>query len=412
MIKKIFTLIKPALYFSLCFNSLFLFSQNTNCLIKFQKDKTDSKIGIKLFDNVIYLPVSINGNPPVDFVLDTGAPEISIIEKNLASEMKLETDKGGSLKGAGKKQVSFTRLKNVRLNLSDIEITNPRLGAITLTHMEAHWGKPKYGLLGGNILKELVTGIDYINSTLCFHKPENYFYKGTGEKIPIKFIANAILIKAKVKIPGSNKEIEGTFLIDTGVRNSFFNSPFTAKHKLIEKSDKIIENITGFGIGGEGFGKLSRLESIKIGKYTLKKPVVELTTDTKGIAASKRFDGIIGADILSRFDVVFDYTKNEMILEPNENFNKPFLYDMSGIYLIAGNNKKSYRAAYVVKKSPAENAGIKKGDLIIEINGNTVDNYNYEEIKNYLKEAGKEIRIKVKRNNETKMFNIKLSKLL
>lgn len=130
------------------------------------------------------------------------------------------------------------------------------------------------------------------------------------------------------------------------MRNTFFNSPFTRTHKLIEKSQKIVENITGFGIGGVGFGKLSRLKSIKIGNYQIEEPIVELTTDSQGVAASKQFDGIIGADILSRFNVIFDYSRGEMILEPNENFHHSFEYDKSGIYFIVHEeNKDLYEVA-------------------------------------------------------------------
>lgn len=58
--------------------------------IRFQKGKTSSKINVSIFDNVIYVPVSINNHSPLNFVLDTGAPEISIIEKNIATKMNLK----------------------------------------------------------------------------------------------------------------------------------------------------------------------------------------------------------------------------------------------------------------------------------------------------------------------------------
>jgi hypothetical protein len=381
--------------------------------VQFKKRKTSSRINVSIFDNVIYIPISINDNSPINFVLDTGAPEISIIERNIVTKMNLKVKKGGVLTGAGKNSVKFGLLENVKLSLPNIDILNPRLGTHSLIHMEPYWGKPKYGLLGGNILRELITKIDYINNIVIFHKPASFVYRGSGQKIPIKFITNAILIKAKLQINEGDKDIEGLFLIDTGVRNTFFNSSFTRKHKLIEKSKKNVENITGFGIGGVGFGKLSRLKSIKIGNYLINEPIVELTTDTKGIAASKQFDGIIGADILSRFEVIFDYTRAEMILEPNENFHKSFEYDKSGIYLIVNDdNKDLYKVAYIVKNSPAERAGIIQGDVLLEVNDIPVSNYNYEQMKNYFKQEGKTITVKISRNTSTIKLNIKLEKLL
>jgi hypothetical protein len=395
------------------FYTVTLFSQVKMDEVQFKKGKTSSRINVTIFDNVIYIPISINNNSPIDFVLDTGALEISTIEKNIATKMNLMSRKGGTLRGAGKNSVKFWLLENVKLSLPNIDILNPRLGTFSLTHMEPYWGKPKYGLLGGNILKELITEIDYINSILIFHKPDSFVYQGVGQKIPIEFITNAILIKAKLQINEGDKNIEGLFLVDTGVRNTFFNSPFTRKHKLIEKSKKIVENITGFGIGGVGFGKLSRLKSIEIGNYLISEPIVELTTDTEGIAASQQFDGIIGADILSRFKVIFDYTQGEVILEPNENFHNSFEYDKSGIYIIVNDdNKDLYKVAYVIKNSPAEIAGIVPGDVLLEVNDIPVSNYNYEQMKNYFKQEGKTITLKILRNNTTVKLNIKLEKLL
>ena len=395
------------------FCTVTLFSQIKMDEVQFKKGKTSSRINVTIFDNVIYIPISINNNPPVDFVLDTGAPEISTIEKNIATKMNLKSRKGGTLRGAGKNSVKFWMLENVKLSLPDIDILNPRLGTFSLTHMEPYWGKPKYGLLGGNILKELITEIDYINSILIFHEPDSFVYQDVGQKIPIKLITNAVLIKAKIRINEGDKDIEGLFLVDTGVRNTFFNSPFTRKHKLIEKSKKIVENITGFGIGGIAFGKLSRLESIKIGNYLINEPIVELTTDTEGIVASQQFDGIIGADILSRFKAIFDYTRGEMILEPNENFHNPFEYDKSGIYLIVNDdNKDLYKVAYVIKNSPAEIAGIVPGDVLLEVNDIPVSHFNYEQMKNYFKQVGKTITLKILRNTTTMKLNIKLEKLL
>jgi membrane-associated protease RseP (regulator of RpoE activity) len=327
--------------------------------------------------------------------------------------LNIKTIKGGYLRGAGTKSVKFVLLEDVKLTLPGIEVTGARMAAISLTHMEPYWGKPKYGLLGGNILKQVVTEVDYINRLVTFYKPDTYSYKGSGEKIPIKFVTNAILVKARIRINAEDDDVVGLFLIDTGVRNSFFNSPFVSKHQIIKKSKKWIENITGFGIGGEGFGKLSRINTIQMGQYRIRNPIIELTTDTRGIAASKTFDGIIGADLLSRFKVVFDYHRGEMIIEPNKNFQKAFKYDSSGLYLIVDDQDEDlYKVAYVVKKSPAESAGIRIGDVLLKVNENPVTDYNYEQVKNLFKQEGKTITLKILRNKVEKKVKIVLEKLL
>lgn len=389
-----------------------LFSQTNQSTVNFPKDIYLSEINVSIFDNVIYLPISVNNNPPVDFVLDTGAPELSIIEAEITKKYKLDTKSGGNLSGAGENQVKFSFIEKARLTVGDINIINPRLGTISLVHMEPYWGKPKHGLLGGNVLKDLITEINYVNKTVKFYKPENFSYQGMGKKIPVKIIDNSIFITAKIQL-GEEKVFKGKFLIDTAVRNTFFNSPFTRKHQLIEKSNEIVENITGFGLGGVGFGKQSRIKSLELGGYLLNEPIVELTTDKKGIAASKTFDGIIGADILSRFTLILDYANKEIILCPNKNFNDTFEYDKSGIYLILDiNDQNIYKVAHVIPGSPASNAGIFMGDIIIEVDNISSKYFNYEELKNYFKQDNKTINLKIMRNKELIDIDIKLEKLL
>lgn len=390
-----------------------LFGQSGATGVRFKEGVIRSEIKVSVFDNVIYIPVSVNSHPPVDFVLDTGAPQLSIIEMNLLSKFKLEARKGGELGGAGPNRVKFVRLNNVRLSLAGIEISGANMASITLTHMEPYWGKPKFGLLGGNVLKHLVTEIDYIKKRVTFFRPDRYAYRGKGKKIPVQLNSNAILVKAGIRISSGEDDIEGLFLIDTGVRNTFFNTPFVRKHRILDKARKTVDNITGFGIGGEVFGTLSRIKTVEMGGFKLDNTVIELSTDTRGIGASEEFDGIIGADLLSRFRVVFDYTRSEMILEPNENFNHSFNYDMSGLYLIVDKqNSDLYEVAHVVKSSPAESAGVLKGDVLLLVNDQPLVLYNYEQIKQIFKQEGKTVTLHILRNGSTRKFSFRLKKLL
>jgi hypothetical protein len=78
-------------------NTASLFSQTKTVGVIFRERITSSKMDVSIFDNVIYIPISINNNSPVDFVLDTGAPDISIIESEITSKLELNTKRGGDL---------------------------------------------------------------------------------------------------------------------------------------------------------------------------------------------------------------------------------------------------------------------------------------------------------------------------
>ena len=71
--------------------------------------------------------------------------------------------------------------------------------------------------------------------------------------------------------------------------------------------------------------------------------------------------------MLKRFNVTFDYQKQQIIFEPNANFNKPDTFDRSGMWLnMAGD---AFEVMDVVASGPAAQAGLKVGDTIVEIDG-------------------------------------------
>ena len=118
--------------------------------------------------------------------------------------------------------------------------------------------------------------------------------------------------------------------------------------------------------------------------------------------ANKDRNGTLGAGILKRVHVIMDYPNNQITLRKNNRlFNEPFLYNKSGIELIYGgemlvkenrvrivptNNqqtrtiteifysyglmyKPSYKISLIRKESPAHYAGLREGDILLEING-------------------------------------------
>jgi hypothetical protein len=50
------------------------------------------------------------------------------------------------------------------------------------------------------------------------------------------------------------------------------------------------------------------------------RPLTQFSQNTSGILATTDLAGIIGAQMLRRFTIIFDYPRGEMILEPNKHF--------------------------------------------------------------------------------------------
>ena len=381
--------------------------------IRFNDGKTSVGVRVSIFDNIIYFPAKVNGAAGLDFVLDTGASDISALDQEVAETRGLPRGRGTTGGGAGPEQVQMWELEGVTLSAPGMEMSGFRFITLPLKRMEPYWGRKKDGLFGGNILGRLVTRIDYDRRTVTFHDPGSFEASGNGQIVPLTVEANTLFVTAKVTAEGSDVPMEGLFLVDTGVRMTFFNTPFTEKNRLIQKSSRTLENIAGFGIGGASWATMGRLTSLQIGEFVVERPVVQFNTATKGIEASSRFDGIIGADLLSRFIVTLDYQKKKMILEKGARFEQPFEYDMSGLYVItAGDRNDVFKVENVVKDSPAAKAGVENGDILVSVDSKPASSFTLETLKLHLREEGRVAALQVKRAGKTMNFSFRLERLI
>jgi hypothetical protein len=61
-----------------------------------------------------------------------------------------------------------------------------------------------------------------------------------------------------------------------------------------------------------------------LGTFVIARPVVALSIATRGSTADSSYDGAIGAEVLMRFKVIFDYLRKRLILERTSDGDEPF----------------------------------------------------------------------------------------
>ncbi|UCE22149.1 MAG: aspartyl protease family protein [Candidatus Aminicenantes bacterium] len=361
-------------------------------------------IPVKLVDNVVYLPVRINNSHSFDFILDSGAGNASAVDENIARALKLPLGRKFQSGGAGEKQVDMYLINNLKYELPGLKFTAENAFTVPLDWMSPHWGRRLEGLVGGDLLSCAVTEIDYVERTVCFHDPKTFQYQGKGEAIPLD-LKGWPFVEAKIFLIGKQDPINARFMLDTGLRISAFNSPFVKENRLIEQSPQTVKAMTGFGIGGESRGVLGRVRGIQIGSIIIENPIVDFSQDKKGALATDAYSGIIGAEILCRFNVVFDYARKRVFLEKNAHFSQPFEFDMSGIRIISEEeNFRRHKVFRLIEDSPAARAGLKEGDEIIKIDGRSSPEFSQEEMKKLLMREGKKVTLTIRRSG--KLLNV------
>ncbi len=161
-------------------------------------------------------------------------------------------------------------------------------------------------------------------------------------------------------------------------------------------------------IGGktEGSNNLEGLE------YTLARFRSELEKKYIGeIKDEELIDGAIKGYVAALGDpYTVYYTKKEMdeiMQETNGN------YVGIGIYMMLNQEKNIIEIIKPMEGSPAEEAGIKQGDIITKVDGESYTGDQMEEASNKIKgESGTKVKLEILRDGETKEFEITRRKVL
>jgi hypothetical protein len=309
----------------------------------------------------IIVSATVDGKGPLHLVFDSGGA--NILTPNAAARLGVKSVGSVPVGGAGSQQVSAGIAKVNRLAVGTASLADQQFLVLQLPYSivgELH-AIPIDGLIGYEMLKNFVVTIDYANRTIAFADPATFHYTGRGTAIPFTTSGNVPLIPAKVN------GIDGIFQLDTGNAGMLILFGDFVKAHGLDNGRGLTLTAPG-GIGGTNDVRIIRVQTLDIGPYTLHGPAASLTHQASGALASQTTAGNIGAAILSRFTLTFDYAHSTVYFEPNADLANPLIGNRLGFSLVqpaAG----TLRVLSVAPNTPAQAAGIQAGDTIVSIAG-------------------------------------------
>lgn len=377
----------------------------------FPNDRQKETIDFILIKNLIIVPLYINEKGPFNFILDTGVGPLIISDPALADSLKLKNLRTIKIAGLGKGEeieAYVTSDIKVRLGRATIEGISSAILKEDIFRLSNYLGIEIHGLLGYHFFKSFIVEIKYSTSRLSYSVPW-YPRKIKGEKIPIELINDKPYADVTITTPELG-EIPAKVLIDNGASHAISleilnGKPFPASKGAIPAN-------LGMGLGGPISGSIGRIPTLKIGNYTLKNVLTSFPEydEVAGKILLKDRNGNLGADVLSRFNIVFDYSNNVMYIKKNSNFSRPFEHDMAGMEVYADGDKiERFFIARIEPNSPAELCGLEAGDEIVYINFTPASGYKLADVNRILKSGdGRSVIITVVRAGQ---LYIKLLKL-
>ncbi|MEW5924720.1 MAG: aspartyl protease family protein [Candidatus Zixiibacteriota bacterium] len=351
----------------------------------------------------LYLPVNVNGREKL-WILDTGA-EMTVLTQKYADELGLEVK--GNMKGSGAGNtidVGFTTLPP--FSLKGIEFDSQKVAVIEISQFFDRFGLDVSGILGYDFLSRFVTKVDYDNQTLSFYDPENFAYTGNGVMVETPLRGN--MFNIPITIDG---KYTGQCTMDLGAGTSNIHYAYAVANGLMDRPG--IERI-GMGAGGEFAERMLRFDSIEFGGFVLQKPIIDIgVTETKGAFSSKEQMGNLGNTLFRHFVLYLDYKNQRIFIEKGKSFDREFPEDKAGCQLWL-NEKGQYEVRNAPAGTPAQKAGLMKGDIIKSINNIEMKSFGgYFAVADLFKaDAGTTYDLMIERNGVEKRIKIELKELL
>jgi hypothetical protein len=379
---------------------------------RFSSGKNALRIPFDLYGGrLIYLQVRVNGSHPLWFILDTGASSGSFLNVKWVKPLGLQLQDKQVVSEPGG-DVEMGSIKGVSLSLSGVDLFNQRLVTAPLSSLEPYVGRPLDGILGYDFISQFVVEINYADNVINLYDPQTYHYSGSGEIIPVTIEKNMPFVHLKLMQPG-RETVKAKLELDTGSFEALgLNESFVKHVGLISPAQKqLVER--GVAIGGETKGYRTRIKGIRIGRYLISNPVINVTTDAGGYEGETKAAGIIGGEILRRFKTILDCHHQQIILEKNSHFIEPYEYDMSGMMLIAeGPDFKVFKVHQILEHSPAAEADLREGDIITSINGRPTAEFTLVQVIQMFRQRGRHYSLNVRRGEKLIQAKIRMKRLI
>lgn len=442
-------LTKKLLFSLLCLILLKGFSQT-----KFQfygENNIRQKVNFKLINNLIVMPVAINGKE-LNFILDSGVNKTILFDLSEKDSLGLNNITPIELKGLGDgASVDALLSKNNDFRIKNLR--NPR-GQLYIIlrdqfRISSRMGVTIHGIIGFDLLKNVIVKIDYKNKVLTFYNPKKYKLKKCKkcEKFDLEFFRNKPYLNTITQFDTiSNVKVPTKLLIDSGGSDALWY--FEGTHEEIETPKKFFKDVLGEGLSGTIYGNRSRVPEFNIGSFVIEKPTVSFldTVSTVNARQFKERNGSVGGNILKRFTVWFDYPNRKFMLKKTGSLKGDFYYNMSGLSIVYNGQelvreerenlavagygvsnksggdkvinfitsyyyefKPSYRIDHVLEGSPAFEVGLEKDDIIKKINGREAHSFTLDEIMElFQRRPDKKITLEVERLGLKYKFKFKL----
>src|SRR5258705_419107 len=339
----------------------------------------------------------------LNFILDTGSGGISLDSTTVDYLRITSTPSDMTILGiAGSRKVSF--VYNQKLHLPGLTVDSLNFHINNYDILTQVYGEKIDGIIGYSLLSRYIFNINYDSLKISIFSSGRMKYPRGGwlyEPILRTLPVQAARIKDAMAT-------NSRFLFDIGAGLCLMlNKDFVDDSNFLNKK-RVLYAKEAEGVGGKIDMHMTVIKELRLGPYRFRNIPVFVFDDKFNLTSYPYLSGIIGNDILRRFNLILNYAKREFYFIPNTKYSEGFDYAYSGIELYYVDGR--IILGDVATNSPAAAAGLKEGDVLVGINN--ILGQNIQQFKTALQAAGEKVRVIITRDGQLMQFSFRIKSIL
>jgi hypothetical protein len=292
-------------------DSIFLMPGISPVDYRFPQGADSIVIPFELVGNSLRINVNINGKGPFSFLLDSGSGTTMISDRAADS---LEIRVGGDIPVRGVGGFGTIGIAEIdSLAIGQLSWWLSRVSVFDFKNLETLSLSTLDGILGYDFFARFPMRVSFDDQTLTLFDSRKATPQKPGERITADIF---------YQIPITDVWLNGKPLrvgFDLGAQAGVVIRRQSRWYKeMADAIDTLAEKHSVGGVGGTKQAKSFRADSLRIGALTIADPSVMVFGDDSALPLPDYVEGLLGVDILNRFNLFIDYGEGKIYFDPRE----------------------------------------------------------------------------------------------
>lgn len=256
-----------------------------------------------------------------------------------------------------------------------VRVHNIEALVMDLSHLSRALQRRLDGIIGISFLAGYVTEIDYTAHVLRFYNPQNYTVttrKPDGKRTFLMDLTPGDLTRpdSTLLVTGQlHPKYDYSFLLDTGFGGYVSVAQSAAMESGLLRPDTPRVEVTNFSVSRAFRSDKIRAAYLTLGPLNLTGRIIQVDVRNGDKYGQS---GIIGNRLLQNYRVTLDYPRKKLWLEQVTDKQEPDEAEKPSFGLRVRAEGSLLRVEHVDHASPGQQSGIRPGDCILSINGDTL----------------------------------------